>query len=220
MNAPSGFEVDAARSDPLSFVARSLARVPMTLIVGLAALAIAVVPEAGQYLQLDRAAIAAGEVWRLGTCHLTHWNAEHLQWDFLMFILLGGACELRKPRRMRWCVAAAAGAVTGLVWCCFPDVQAYRGLSGIDTALFTLLAINLVRDARSEGNRLLTLAASGLLVGFAAKTAFEAATGQTYFVDQHAAGFSPLVWDHVAAAVVGATFALVPWNWGREVGVL
>ncbi len=215
MNALAELEIDISKRDPLKTVARTLARVPATLLIGIAALAIAVVPAAGEWLQLDRVSIAAGEIWRLCSCHLTHWNAEHLKWDLLMFVVLGGACELRNPRQMRWCVAVAAGVVTGLVWCCFPDLQAYRGLSGIDTALFTLLAINLAGDAWREGNRLLSLASIGLLAGFAAKTAFEAATGHTYFVDEHAAGFSPLVWDHIAAAVVGAIFALVHWKRGE-----
>lgn len=212
MNAFAGLDVDITTSDPLRTVVRSLARVPVTLLVGLAGLAIAVVPAAGEWFQLDRAAVAVGEIWRLGTCHLSHWNAEHLEWDLLMFLVIGGACELRNPRQMRCCVAAAASVVSGLVWYCFPGVQAYRGLSGIDTALFTLLATNLVFDARRDANRLLTLVAGGLLAGFAAKTAFEAAFGQTYFVDQHVAGFSPLVWDHIAAAVVGAMFALASWS--------
>ncbi len=193
-----------------NYITQWLARFPMTLVVGLAALVIAVFPAVGDVLQFHRASISTGEVWRLATCHLTHWNGDHLRWDLLMFVVIGGACELRSPRQMRWCVAMAATAVTGLVFCYFPAMQEYRGLSGIDTALFTLLAIELVRDARREGNCILAMTAGGLLAGFVAKTAFEAATGQTVFVDQEAAGFAPLVWDHVVAGVVGVMVAFDP----------
>jgi rhomboid family GlyGly-CTERM serine protease len=187
----------------IRFIWSGIARVPVTIVVAVVALAIALAPSAAGALQLDRTALAAGQVWRLATCHVTHWNAEHLQWDLLMFVVLGAICEWRDPQRMRWCVGLAAGVVTAVVLSCFPEITAYRGLSGVDTALFTLLAIELVRDARQDGNRMLAFAAGSLLVGFAVKTLYEATTGQTFFVDEHAAGFVPLVWDHVAAGVVG-----------------
>jgi rhomboid family GlyGly-CTERM serine protease len=189
---------------------KQLAKVRLTLIMGLSALLIAALPALGNLLQLDRAALAAGDLWRLATCHLTHWNVEHLIWDLLMFIVLGAACELRNPQRMRCCVATAAAAVTVLVLLCFPEIETYRGLSGIDTALFVLLAVEIVRDALRDGNRLLTLAAGGLLVGFMAKTIYEATTRQTIFVDQAAAGFVPLVWDHLVAGGIGAIAAFWP----------
>ena len=209
MNAVPETKICYLGNDNAKFVAEQLARVPVTLAVGLAALLIAMVPSAGDWLQFHRTSIACGEVWRLATCHLTHWNAEHLQWDLLMFVVLGAAyasCEIRARCGGAWPMAASV--VTGLVWCFFPEMPAYRGLSGIDTALFTLLAVELVRDARRDGNRAIALAAGGLLAGFAAKTLYEAATGQTFFVDQDAAGFAPLVWDHLAAAIVGAMLAL------------
>lgn len=189
-------------------VVRSLARVPVTLAIGGVALVIALLPSAAELLQFDRSAIAGGEFWRLATCHVTHWNLEHFQWDWLIFLVLAAVCELRDRGRMLGCVVGAAVAVTTVVWVWFPELGTYRGLSGIDTALFTMLAIDVVRDAMRDQNRLLQIAASGLLLGFAAKTAYEAITGQTYFVDQEAAGFVPLVWDHVAAGAVGVICAL------------
>jgi rhomboid family GlyGly-CTERM serine protease len=189
---------------------KHLPAVWLTLAFGLIASTIAITPTRGTALQLDRGEVAGGEVWRLATCHVTHWNLEHLAWDLLMFVVLGAACELRNPRRMWWCVAATMAAVTGVVLFCFPEIGRYRGLSGIDTALFVLLAVEIVRDAAREKKRLVAVAAGLLLVGFAAKTTYEAITGQTYFVDQQAAGFVPLVWDHVVASVIGAIAAFWP----------
>jgi rhomboid family GlyGly-CTERM serine protease len=187
----------------------------VTLSLALAAIAVAALPVAGELLQFDRLAIGSGEFWRLATCHLAHWNLEHLKWDLLMFVVLGVVCEWRNPGRMRLCVAAAAGAVSLLVSLQFPEIAFYRGLSGIDTALFTLLAIDLLRDAARDRNWLLVTATGGMLYGFAAKTLFEAATGRTIFVDQQAAGFLALVWDHVVAGAVGllcaAAFGLRDW---------
>jgi len=180
-----------------------VSRVGVTLATAAAALAIAAAPPLAELLQYDRAAIAGGEAWRLATCHLAHWNVEHLQWDLLMFVVLGTVCEWRDPLRMRACVLAAAVAVSALVTLQFPEIAFYRGLSGIDTALFTLLAIDLLRDAVRDRNWLLATATGGMLYGFAAKTLFEAATGRTIFVDHETAGFLALVWDHVVAGLVG-----------------
>ncbi len=193
---------------PVNFIAQLPTRLPTTFAVGLTVLTIAAAPSAGDLLQFHRASISAGEFWRLATCHFTHWNGEHLCWDLLMFVVLGAACELRNPSQMRGCVALAACAVAGLVLFCCPQIQEYRGLSGIDTALFTMLAIELMRDARRDRSLPLAIMAGGFVAGFAAKAAYEAATGQTIFVNQDAAGFMPLVWDHLAAGVAGATIAL------------
>jgi rhomboid family GlyGly-CTERM serine protease len=183
-------------------------RIPMTLSLGILAVVIAGVPSAVELFQFDRAALQAGELWRLAMCHLTHWNAEHLQWDLAMFLVLGAMCELRNPRQMWLCTVLAAACVSILVLFMFPGISAYRGLSGIDTALFTLLAIDLLRDARHQHNWLLAAATGGLLFGFIAKTTFEAVTGKSLFVDQYSAGFELLVWDHVIASVVGGVVAM------------
>jgi rhomboid family GlyGly-CTERM serine protease len=185
-----------------------ISRIPMTLSLGILAVVIAGVPSAAEMLQLDRAALQAGELWRLATCHVTHWNAEHLQWDLAMFLVLGTMCELRNARRMWLCTVLATACVSGLVFFMFPGIAAYRGLSGIDTALFTLLAFDLLRDARHQHSWLLAAATGGLLFGFIAKTTYEAVTGQALFVDQHSAGFVVLVWDHVIASAVGAVVAM------------
>ena len=182
-------------------------QMPVTLTISFGAILIAFVSSAGELFQFDRAGLAAGEIWRLVTCHVVHWNAEHIQWDLLMFLVLGAACEIRNPRRMWLCVAAAAASVSLLVMCAFPGIESYRGLSGIDTALFTLLAIDLMRDAQRRQSGMLAATTGGLLLGFMGKTAYEAVTGHAFFVDQRSAGFELLVWDHVAASVAGAAIA-------------
>jgi rhomboid family GlyGly-CTERM serine protease len=175
---------------------------------------VACVPTAADLLQLGRVDVAAGEFWRLATCHVTHWNSEHLQWDLLMFVVLGAVCELRNPWRMRVCTLATATIVAAVVYCFFPDIDSYRGLSGIDTALFVLLAVDLMRDAQRQKNHTTVFLTAALLMGFAAKTLFELLEGSAIFVDQQSAGFALIVWDHIAAAVVGMLFAAtnVPWQ--------
>jgi rhomboid family GlyGly-CTERM serine protease len=192
----------------ISNILQKLVKVPLTFVVASTAIVVACLPQVGEALQFDRTAVAAGELWRLATAHLVHWNVEHLQWDLLMFVVLGAACEIRRRRRMWLCTATSTACVSILVLVFFPEIETYRGLSGVDTALFTLLAIDLMRDALKRQQPVMAVTIGALLVGFMAKTAYEAVTGHALFVDQTAAGFELLVWDHIVAAVVGAVIAL------------
>ena len=82
-----------------------------------------------------------------------------------------------------------------------PEVIVYRGLSGIDSALFTLALVGLLREAwvdRSRGHVLL-LAAVGL--GFLLKVALEIATGTAVFADSTA--FHPVPLAHMVGACTG-----------------
>jgi rhomboid family GlyGly-CTERM serine protease len=189
-------------------LSRTVATLPLTVAIGLAAILISGTNHLPLVLQFDRSKITDGQVWRIATCHLTHWGVNHLQWDLLMFVVVGAACESRSRQHMWFCVAGAGGAVSLLVLIFFPAIDLYRGLSGIDTALFTLLAVDLIRDARYQHRPLIAGAVSGLLLGFVAKTVYEAVTGHAFFVDQTSAGFQLLVWDHVVAGVVGVLIGL------------
>jgi rhomboid family GlyGly-CTERM serine protease len=152
----------------------------------------------GDRLELDRAAVARGEVWRLLTCHWTHWTPDHLLWDSLAFLVLAFLCEARVGRgRLLAAVAGSALAVSAAVWF-LPEIETYRGLSGIDSALFVLLAVSLMRERPLAG---LALAA------FLGKSAWEVATGSTLFVD--AASFVPVPLAH-----------LVGGAWGMIVGIV
>ncbi len=89
--------------------------------------------------------LLASEPWRLVTGHLVHWSTEHLVWDLAVFLGLGVACELRSRRRT---ALALALAVVGIGWGArlwTPGLDVYRGLSGLDAALFTLLAARCLR---------------------------------------------------------------------------
>src|SRR3954470_13589401 len=147
-------------------LSRTVATLPLTVAIGLAAILTACTNHLPLVLQFDRAKIIDGQMWRIATCHLTHWGVNHLQWDLLMFVVVGAACESRNRQRMWSCVAWAGGAVSLLVLIFFPAINLYRVLSGIDTALFTLLAVDLFRDARHQHRPLIAGAVSGLLLGF------------------------------------------------------
>lgn len=176
--------------------------------LALAVLSVAVfaVADAGRILDLDRGALARGEVWRLLTGHLTHWSFDHLAWDVLAFAVLGAACEIVDRRRFLLCLAVASVTISlGLVWL-LPGIETYRGLSGVDASLLVLLTVSLARPG-ADGAPWIRIAGFGALGAFVAKVAFEVVTGRAVFVA--AAGdvvTVPLA--HVLGAAVGLALGL------------
>ena len=147
----------------------------------------------GSLLELRR----GGELYRLVTCHFTHWSYEQLAWDALVFLVLGMACERRNRAAFHATLLASAVVIPIAVLLFAPNVTAYRGLSGIDSALFALLLTLELRRSR-----LVALCA----VAFAAKIAFEMTTGATVFVSDMGAGIVAVPVAHAA----GAFAALIP----------
>jgi rhomboid family GlyGly-CTERM serine protease len=176
---------------------------PLTGLLGLLAGAVFVLPGATELLAWDRAAIGAGEWWRVISGHWVHWSGGHLAWDVGAFVLLGLWCEQRGRGRFVTCVTAAALAIPiGLWWLC-PELSRYGGLSGIDSALFVLLVCELFAEALRERSGF-SLAVSGvLLLGFAGKIAFEVASGEALFAADLGAGVVPVPWAHLVGAAVG-----------------
>ncbi|MDY0168688.1 MAG: rhombosortase [Thermoguttaceae bacterium] len=182
--------------------------------VVLAAVLIHLSPVAGELLQYERAAIANGQIWRIVTCHLTHWSPDHLFWDVAVFACLAAVC-LAESRRATWiCLAVSAAAIPAAVWVLMPDMPTYRGLSGLDSALFALLTAMLIRRGAAGGNWRPAAVAGGLAAAFVGKTLFELLTGSTMFVDSGTALMVPVPLAHIIGAMVGGA-AGMPASPGR-----
>ena len=150
----------------------------------------------GGFAQYDRAAILRGEVWRLVTGHFSHWSLSHLAYDVLAFVILGAICE-RRGRGLFAAVMVATALVVSLFLLTFrPEVELYRGLSAIDSALW-MWAVFIVGERRL----LLAVALASL---FLAKVAIESQTG-ALFVD----GMTVLPVVHLIGAAVGFCGAMV-----------
>ena len=89
-----------------------------------------------ELLRFDRSGIAAGELWRLLTGHLTHLGWSHLALNgaglILVWYLVGTAYST-----IRWLLIAAVAIATIDVcfWFLNPDLAWYVGLSGLLHAL-------------------------------------------------------------------------------------
>jgi rhomboid family GlyGly-CTERM serine protease len=190
---------------------RSIRPVPVvSLLLVAVAIFFSLVPRIATWLQYDRLAVAYGEVWRLFTSHFVHWSIEHLFWDALALGALGWICEREGTSRFLATVAAAALAIPLTLSFAQPQMSTYRGLSGIDSALFVLLAANIARQAIAEQNWPHLGMALLISIGFAVKVGFEVRTGGTLFVDSLAAGMTPVPLAHIVGGLIGLGFGLIP----------
>jgi rhomboid family GlyGly-CTERM serine protease len=187
----------------------------ISIFLGLAAFVIYFFPEAAAYLQYDRQALAAGEWWRAVTGHWTHWSWDHLIWDALVFTGLGAACERYGRKKLMAFLIGSVLLVPAVVWVFLPDMNIYRGLSGLDAGLFIMLAFLMtgesIREGHWSGVAVLSLASAAFL----AKVGYEMTYGRAVFVRTDGL-FTPVPIAHLAGAAVGALAALLISSSGSE----
>ncbi|MEE8451607.1 MAG: rhomboid family intramembrane serine protease, partial [Thermoguttaceae bacterium] len=83
----------------------------VSLALGAAACLTMAFPSLAEWLQYDRSAVAEGQLWRVATCHLTHWSLDHLFWDVVALLLLGFVIEQDKRRRYLTCMGLSAVSI-------------------------------------------------------------------------------------------------------------
>lgn len=191
---------------------RQLGRYPLvSLAMGLLATGLFLLGETGEVLQYDRAAIAAGEIWRLFTGHWFHWSFDHFLWCTMVFVCVGGICEQVCRRGFAAALAAATVVIgPGAYWFA-PDLSCYRGLSGLGSGLFVFGSVALMRVASRNRDRttLLLAAGSGLL--FIGKVLFEYLTGQSLFVNEPGL-FVPVPLVHLLGGMTGLVVTALYWR--------
>ncbi len=174
----------------------------------LPAFLVALWPEAIELLEYRRSALAQGQWWRLFTGHWTHWDASHLWLDAAAFVLLATACAKRSKVRVLLCLGLSAPAISFILWIVLPQMTHYRGLSGLDAALFALLAGWRWRDAVASRSQI-PWAAGLALATLALKILYEVVTGDALFLAQENSGFVPIPWAHAVGGLVGLALSWV-----------
>ncbi len=127
-------------------------------------------PGLASWLEFSSDAVA--QPWRMLTGHLTHHGFSHLLWDVVMFAALAAWIEARDRVRLTVCLVVAAIAIPSAIAVLQPEIDTYRGLSGIDSALFTLALGLLLREAWCERRTAWTVAAGLAMAGFALNLAY------------------------------------------------
>ncbi|MEM9369173.1 MAG: rhombosortase [Planctomycetota bacterium] len=179
---------------------------PVTIAISFVAVVVSLKPEFASLLELNFGRVADGQLWRLFTGHLTHYNAEHLFWDLAMFCALSAICESRHGGGYWAAIMATCVFISGAVAITCPGVLVYRGLSGLDTGLFAWFAIDQFRRNQRAGDQTGQLLWSLAFVALLGKLGFECFTDSTLFADSE--DFVPLVQSHVAGAACGIVMAL------------
>ena len=153
-----------------------------------ALLLLALTGESGRrLLRYDRAALAAGEAWRLVTAHLVHLDLRHAVLNCLGLALMW-ALFARDYTPRQWLLVAAASmaAIDAGLWLCDSTIEWYVGSSGV---LHGIMAAGTLAQLR-RGER-----TGWVLMGFlAVKLAYEhwvgalPLAGSAVVVDAHLFG--------------------------------
>lgn len=176
-------------------------------LLGLICVAVLLIALGGEAVRLalryERAAVLAGESWRLVTGHLVHSSAAHLLLNLAGLGLVAGLFPRDYSLGQWLLIAASSLACVDLGFVFYePQLQWYVGLSGL---LHGALAAGAVAWWRHE-TRLLALT---LTVIFAAKLVWEQTRGALPFSDD----MEVIVDAHLYGALGGALAAL--WIWFR-----
>ena len=189
---------------------RAAGRFVVSPLLAVAAVAIFLVPGAAELFTFQRSGVFAGEFWRIFTGHLTHFTGTHLFWDVGALLVLGWLAERRSVVRFAATLVGSAVLISLGVLVLLPQMPEYRGLSGVDSALFGLVAVTLLREQLQRRARLLVMAIAVVLLGFGGKIAFELITGTAFFARDLEPGVMPVALAHIVGGVWGAIVAFWP----------
>lgn len=147
----------------------------------------------GESMQLDRDAIADGEIWRLWTGQLCHWSSLHRVGNLAAIAALAviaGRPLLRWLALLPLAAPLLSLALLGLL----PELQTYRGLSGLVAMLVVGVAVDGGRIGRVAG------------LAWGAKLAFDAISGTPSPLLP--AGIATTWQAHLAGFVLGLAAAM------------
>jgi len=114
--------------------------------------------------------------------HWAHWSTDHLLWSGGAFLLLGTLCEMRDRAATIGLIVTSVPLIS-LGMFLFPSgMSAYAGLSGVDSAFFGWLVIQLYLTMREETDSAIRFVPVLCGAGFIAKMGYEFVTGQAFFV--------------------------------------
>lgn len=159
----------------------------------------------GTWFEYDRAAILAGQWWRMLTSHLCHFDLEQIFWNGLTVLVAVVILRRFDPRGLRLSVALSAVAIPVAMLLFVPKITHYRGISGVASALYIAAGCQLLEHNRKDPLRARVITA--LLFGFLGKCAWEAFTGTPLFVSDTGAGYTPVPEAHLVGGLIGLMVA-------------
>ena len=182
-----------------------LKSIPITIsVAGLAILAFCIPDLALLFDYNTTSSIITQPIQLLG-CHLLHWSGDHLFWDLGMFTVLGSICERLNRKAFAIVMLASAILIPPTVGLFYPAIETYRGLSGLDTALFGMATLSFIVERLGDRDTTGVAVYTVLLIGMFLKIGHELLHGNTFFVESN--NFQPVPIAHVVGAIVGLAAA-------------
>lgn len=179
---------------------------------GILAILAYVIPGSARNLAYDRG--VPYEIWRSLTCHWAHWNFDHFIWSTGTFFVLAVMCEKENRKKFLACLISSAVAIPIALWFFMPQLNSYGGLSGIDSALFMMIAVTLLREKAKQKEWLWVTGGILLLTGFCAKIGFEFITEITVFAS-NVGNMTPVPLAHIVGGGVGLFISLSGRNFAH-----
>lgn len=197
-DGPAAARRRRARSGLLRVRRDLFAWAPVLILIGVCTLLAAGGEPVRQWGRYERAAIAAGQLWRLVTGHLVHLGASHMALDLtaLVLIRLIIGTALSGAQWFGATVASMAAIDAGLYFGT-PEVAWYVGLSGVLHGLLAAGAVALIDESGSF--------AAVIGLGIVAKLAWEHWLGPLPF-SETATGGTVVTAAHLYGALGGAAF--------------
>ncbi len=190
----------------MSTLAAVVGSAPVTSLIACVALLLQACPPLQPAAEFSFADLCVTESWRLATCHLLHWSWDHFLWDAVVLVVAGAFCERLWFRQFLCVLVTAALLIPTVVMISAPHLLCYRGLSGVDSALFALAAGSVLIEEAVAGRRLAAFAATVVVTAQFLKIGIESAAGHTLFVQD--GSFTPVPLAHLCGAVIGSLGAV------------
>jgi rhomboid family GlyGly-CTERM serine protease len=173
----------------------------LTFATAALAVAIFLLPGAGESLAWDRNDTGTVFWANALTAHLTHWDPAHLLFDLLAWMVLGTIIETHSRRLWCWTVGLSVPLVFLFVLLAAPDISVYRGLSGLDSALFTAAALMIHDRAIKRNDPGMAWITVGCIMALVSKIVWEWSTGSPVFA--RSGNFTAVPQAHLAGALAG-----------------
>jgi rhomboid family GlyGly-CTERM serine protease len=152
----------------------------------------------------DRAAITAGEYWRLATGSIVHLSGPHLAANIAALLIAGGLLEFRRIPRyatLFLCASVCSGAA---LYVAQRELLYFGGLSGVVTAAVVFLCLHGLKE---EGKwKVLCMAALALIC---LKVGLELSFGRTLLSYAPGQAFVPAPLSHAAGALTALLLFLL-----------
>lgn len=159
------------------------------------------IPEISDMLIYDRAAISDGELWRLVSSPLVHYDKAHLYYNLMAFGIAGWCVESVSPGYFSILCLSNAMLMTPILFITMPEMNQYAGLSGIACSMLVFYALHHFSESRW-----LSLA---ILMAISAKIVFELLNARSVLPYPNQSSFTIVPQSHLIGCLIAVMMCMI-----------